>query len=127
MKFFFDNCVSQRIVKAIACIENLPERPTNGSAELELEHLLERWPGGADDIDWIPLIAKEQQTIITTDHAQRKTRGRTQAEAKALREYGAIGFYLPKLFSGATRWDQVWKFFKYWPVIKEESADRKSR
>jgi hypothetical protein len=117
LKFFFDNCVSRLIVQAIAVIEKI-----GPDSEMQLEHLLDRWPGGADDVDWIPIIAGERQIIITTDHAQRKTRGKHGEEAKALKESGAIAFYLPKGYVNARRWDQVWKFFKWWPAIKEKAA-----
>jgi hypothetical protein len=122
VKFFFDHCVSERIVRAIACIEKLPDDPQlRLGIDLQLEHATERWPNGADDVDWIPIIARENQIIITTDHAQRKTRGKTQAEAVALMNYGAMGFYLSKGYVKSGRWDQVWQFFKYWPLIKEKA------
>lgn len=117
MSFFFDNCVSERITRAIEIFEQ--------GSEIKVEHLKDRFGEDAKDVDWIPIVAVERSIIITADHAQRKTRGKTEAEAVALQKSGAIAFYLPKTFVHSSRWEQAWKFFKWWPPIKAKAAKAK--
>lgn len=128
MKFFFDENVSQHIVRALRCLEN--------HSGVVLDHVFDKY--GPDqrpvyDTTFIPEMTKEGYIIITVDHAQKRTKGKHAVEAAAYRESKSIAFWLPKQFASPGKKSDgrspVYKFtqasllFRWWLDIKRE-ADR---
>ncbi|HUZ49265.1 MAG TPA: hypothetical protein VMW12_05920 [Candidatus Dormibacteraeota bacterium] len=124
MKFFFDTCISEILVKALGFFE-YADKP-DFAAKIEILHLKTRYPESKDDKEWIAEVAEENYIIITGDWAQKKSRGKHEAESRAYRECNAIAFWLPRSFvsmqvqgSGRVKFAQASLLFKWWPDIKE--------
>jgi hypothetical protein len=97
---------------------------------LDLQHLFDRYPPGARpvaDVTFIADVTPEDYVIITGDWEQKTTRGKKAAELAEYRKQKAIGFWLPKSFSGNRkrsdaprdmRFEQAAHLIQWWPNIK---------
>lgn len=125
MKFFFDENISHVLAKALSCLErdDKPDFPE----KIYIKHTFDIYPEDqrpVDDDRWIPEVTKAGFVIVTVDHAQKKNRGKHEAESRAYREHSAIAFWLPKTFvsaSGKQKWEQASRLFKWWPAIVERA------
>jgi hypothetical protein len=128
LKFFFDENISQHLVRALRCLE--------GNAGVTLDHLLDKYQPErrpVADTTFIPEMTKEGYVIITADHAQKKTRGKHAVESAAYRDSDAIAFWLPKRFvnpgkkshdiAPSYRFTQASLLFGWWLGIKQ-TAER---
>jgi len=58
LKFFFDNCISPKLARALSALVE-PEH--------QIIHLRERFRVDADDETWLPVIAQLGAHVVTTD------------------------------------------------------------
>lgn len=111
MKFFFDNCISPRLARAMhALIE--PQH--------EVRHLRDRYPGAdsssIEDTTWITDLGKERGWIIVSGDIAIRSR---PAERAALQAARLTAFFLAKGFTQLDGWEQVHWLIDQWPRIVE--------
>lgn len=105
--YFFDNCVSSNLVKAMRCLD------------VDARHLQEaEFRENADDVDWIPSVVAKGWIIITSDRRITVV----DHERAALKTAKATAFFLPKHTPRKSRWDQALFIFKAWPNIEKIAA-----
>lgn len=105
MKFFFDNCVSKALCRAIAAIAE--------SQGHEIVHLTRDFPADTPDTVWIPRIKDEGYIIISGD--PRITRN--PANREAWHESGLTAFFLGEGFSSRRVWVQAEELMRWFPQI----------
>jgi hypothetical protein len=108
LRFFFDNCLSPKLARAIAII-----------ADTEIKHLREKFDADTADEVWIPALAQEGNWIVVTADTS-ITRGRTQRQV--WQQSRLIGFYLAGSFPMLDVWEQAWRLVKWWPVILKQAS-----
>jgi hypothetical protein len=69
IKILFDECLSQPAVKQISDFESF------GGAMVEIAHVLDRFPRGTLDRDWIPQIASESWLVVSADRGRGSAKG----------------------------------------------------
>jgi PIN domain-containing protein len=100
--YFLDNCISYRYAAMLHALEMG-----------EVTSLRQHYPENTKDPVWLPDLGKKGWTLISVDHAQRKT----PAERKAIVASGAMAFYLAKSFLSLVFEEQAWRLVKLWPEI----------
>jgi hypothetical protein len=109
LTFFFDNCLSPKVVRAL---RELGE---------DAKHLRDELPANTKDTDWIPIAASKGWVAVTSDLAM----ARVPVEVAALSRSGLIVFFMPRGFQAVDIWTQAHKLFKAWPEIKKHAAAAK--
>lgn len=88
MKFFLDENISHVLAKALSCLER-DDKP-DFLDKIYIKHTFDMYSEDqrpvADD-RWIPEMTQAGYIIITVDHAQKKNRGKHEAESRAYREH----------------------------------------
>lgn len=103
MTFFFDNCLSPKVVRALR------------ELGVDAKHLRDELPQNIKDTDWIPLVAAKGWAAVTSDTAI----SRAPVEVDALVCSGLIVFFMPSTFAELDIWAQAHKLFKAWPEIEK--------
>lgn len=107
----------------------------------EIKHTFDKYDKSMQpvpDTRYIPEMTNEGYVLITGDWAQRNNRGKNEAISRLYREHNAIGFWLPKSFSGlrkksAAPLDHDFKFKQaafllgWWPKVKYVAATAKPK
>ena len=109
MKFFFDNNISIRLVRALR--ELLSDRHV-------IQHLRDRFRPNTSDIEWIEELARESGWIIVSGDL-RITRNRLESEA--LRHSRLTAFFLAKGWMNRPPLEQAWRLIRWWPGLLEEA------
>lgn len=111
MKFFFDNCVSPKLARAI---HQLIE-PAHAA-----EALKDKFHEGIPDTEWIPRLAAEsgEWIIISGDQRIRK---RPQ-ERDIWRAAKLTAFFMADGFANADKWEQIRWVVEKWPLIMDQAA-----
>ena len=105
MRFFFDNCISSTLTKAMKLL-NEPRH--------HIEHLTDRFDADADDEDWIPQVAAEGDLIlVSADPAITAS----PKEKAAWRSSKLTAFFFASGFPEEDRWGQVIEVTRWWPEI----------
>jgi len=108
MKCLFDNNLSPKLAKTLNFLE--------GDDGIIVEHLREKFPSDASDVDWINKLAKEGDWfVITQDNRIMKN----THERKAWKEARIPIVFLHKSWVKQGFWDTSWKLIKCWPKLKE--------
>lgn len=111
MRFFFDNCVSPRLARAIHQLI----RPAH-----EVVALRDRFEAGAPDTLWIPALGREGDWIIVSGDLRIRTRPQ---ERELLRAAQLTTFFMAGGYMNLPEWEQVRWMVDKWPLIVEQ-ADR---
>ena len=69
VKILLDECVTLPALKALLVTTDLSSAPAT------IEHLLDKFPAGTLDDDWIPVVAEESPILITADGGSRPSKG----------------------------------------------------
>jgi hypothetical protein len=110
VKFFFDNCISPRIVRALKVL----------SPEDSIQHLREKFPEAAKDIEWIVPLGREGDWIVfSLDKIWR-----VPQQKQALKEAKVVCFFFLPGWNQEF-WVQVGRLFTLWPLFPKTVADSK--
>lgn len=113
MKFFFDNCISPKYVKAVRILAEVQG--------YELVHFCEKFDrADVKDPEWITTLGTEGDWIIISGDP-RISRG--QAERKAWLESGLTAFFFGDGWSNLSFWKQATEIVRWWPLIVLKSRD----
>lgn len=103
MRFFLDNNLAPRYADMLVALG------------VDAVALRRQYPQNADDLTWIPQVAQNGWIIITSDSEMNRRR----AEKEALRQHGAIAFFLRDGFNNQIFWRKAKLLCKYWPTIEQ--------
>jgi alpha-ketoglutarate-dependent taurine dioxygenase len=114
MKFFFDNCISHKLAKAIHALVE-PEHTVS--------HLRDHWHQAdrqsVSDKEWITNLGREGGWVVVSGDIRIRSR---PAERDALRAARLTTFFLADGFATMDKWEQVrWEIDK-WPEIVDLAA-----
>ncbi|MEW5876242.1 MAG: DUF5615 family PIN-like protein [Candidatus Zixiibacteriota bacterium] len=101
MRFFFDNNLSRQLSNGMRAFGE------------DSVHLLDRFPQGTPDLEWIPIVATEGLFLITRDEEIR----RNPAERQALTECKLGVFFLGG--KKQNRCQLIQQLVRNWTRIKE--------
>ncbi len=108
MKFFFDNMISVKFVRALRAVDQ------------DVVALRERFPESTPDEVWIPQIAEESPVLLTLD---RHIRSRP-VERQALADAGIVSLFLGPFFNKRNFrfWNQFVWLVRHWTRIQDTAA-----
>lgn len=109
MKYFFDNCISPRIAKAVTDLDE----------DVEVVHLREMFDPSTPDSTWIAELGKpgEDWIVITDDRIYK-----SPVQKEVLRRAGCIVFYLAKGWGNFAMMLFAQKLIGLWDKIKETAG-----
>lgn len=111
MKFFFDNCISVKYVRALKILAEVQG--------YELIHLSEKFdPENAKDPEWIRALGEEGDWVIVPGDPRIS---RSPAERNAWRESGLTAFFFGDGWSSQGFWKQAEDLIRWWPRIVLEA------
>ena len=111
MKFFFDNCISPKIVEFIKDLFQ---------EDYELVHLTEKFSASTKDPVWINQLGMEGDWILITGDVRIK---RAKPNKRALRESKLTAFVFPNEFSNLKIFQQIGCIALLWPKIIEKAVE----
>jgi hypothetical protein len=114
VRFFFDNCLSINLTKAMRLL-NEPHH--------EIQHLTDRFDAGALDPDWLLAIAAEKDLILVSGDPAITS---SKKEKEAWRSSGLTSFFFGGGFSEKNRWVQTLEVVRYWPEIVQAAREAKT-
>ena len=109
MKYFFDNNLPISLARAIAALCQ-PE-------ELHIEHIKDRFPEDAKDVECISKLAEEGNWAVITQDRLRKG----SLEKEALRASGLVAFMLVRTWANHVYWAKAAQLVRWWPRIIEQA------
>ena len=113
MKFFFDNCISPKIVKALRVLDDQGHT---------FQHLIEKFGrGNLKDQEWLPVLKQEGGWIIVSIDLFNKTK----EENQEMRESGVAVFIFAEGHGQLPHWEQVRRVITWWPLIVEKAHHSK--
>lgn len=104
MKFFFDNNLPPRLVKALASLDT----------DSELIHLRSKFTADVADEVWIPALKEEGGWVVVSGDI---TITRNKGQLQIWRESGMTGFFLARGWMSLDLMEQASKFIRIWPKI----------
>ena len=110
MKIFVDNNISPRLVEAIRILAEVQQ--------LHIEHLRDRFPQDAKDVDWIGALGREGGWVIVSGDTRIS---RSKAEQAAWHESGLTAFFVSPGFTNKGPWQQAEIAVRLWPEIIMEA------
>jgi hypothetical protein len=109
MTYFFDNCVSPKLVRMLAALG------------VDAIALRDKFPVDVKDTEYLPQLRNTGWVLVTSDLRIR----RTKTEAKALMQSGVTSLFLGPSFMKMRLWQQATWLVTHWPQI-ESSANQLS-
>lgn len=106
MRFFFDNCMSPRIVDMLCALEE--------DREHGLTHLRELYPQETPDPEWISDLGRSGEWIILSGDERIST---SAAGRAAWHESGLTAFFFRPPFQTSHRIKQAEEVARWWRVI----------
>lgn len=113
MIFYFDVCVSPRIVDAL----NSMVQP----AQYQIVHTSRDmgW-GKLSDVEWIGKLSPTEENFIVTKDLHQRTR---ESERNAWKQANAVMFFFPKMWIGDIGTEQAWKIMRWWKEIESTAMN----
>ncbi len=111
MKFFFDNNVSERIARAVACLAEFEKD--------EVSHLKEKFLPNSKDVEWIPALAKEKDWIIISGDCKLRKK---PDERTVFYGAGLTTFFLAPGWINVGFWEQAALLVRWWPSIRNQAS-----
>lgn len=115
MRFFFDNCISSKLARAIHSLIEPDDA---------VVHLRDRWPAAdthsVTDVEWISALGKEGGWIVVSGDLRIRTR---PGEREAFRAAKLTAFFMAKSFPILPAWEQARWLVDKWPDITKFAAD----
>ena len=110
MRFFFDNCISPRFVRALKILAEVQN--------YELVHLSEKFSRDTLDKEWIQTLAAEGDWVIVSGDPRIT---RNKGERKAWIESGLTAFFFGDKWASRSYWNQAEDIVRWWPAIVLEA------
>ena len=108
MKFFFDNCISPKLARALHIL----------SPDHEIRHLRDKFPEAAKDVDWIVKLGEEKEWVIfSLDKLWRVPQQR-----QALIEARVVCFFFMPGWNQEI-WVQSSRLFALWPTFTKTAGE----
>ena len=107
MTFYFDNCLSKNIAKALRCL---------GVDVLVPEDIFN--DDSVDDKVWMPYASKQHWVILTSDKRIRKNPG----EREIFESLEAVTFFLYEKYVNQPLFQQAAYIFKHWEHISKKAS-----
>lgn len=108
MRFFFDNCLSHKLPRA------LRELDDEGHT---IVHLSEKFSRDAKDLEWLPKLKEEGDWIIISVDLFNKT----AEEHMAMRNSAAAVFIFAEGHGELPRWEMFKRVVSWWPRIVDQA------
>lgn len=108
MRFFFDNCLSPHLAKALECMSY------ETRFGFEITHLRTKFAPNAKDQDWIAALAEEGDWVIVSADTRILTTPHLRAVWKGS---GLTAFFFAPWWLGLDRWQQASKLMELWPEM----------
>ena len=105
MKFFFDNCISSNLTKAMKLLVH-PHH--------HIEHLIDSFPPDTLDEDWMPEVAKRRDLILVSGDPAITSSPKQKAVWRSSR---LTAFFMGGKFAQQGKWGQVIEMVNWWPEI----------
>jgi hypothetical protein len=110
VNFFLDNCLPPDWAPALTALARGDRR--------SIEHLRDRFPPDAADVDWIPQLAAHGQYVIISGD-ERITRN--PHERAIWKQAKLTSFFLARGWSHLKMWDKTWMFIRWFPKLAEQA------
>lgn len=110
MNFFFDNCISPKLARAIHQLV-LPEH--------RVVPLREMFESHTPDIDWLQTLGGEGGWIVISGDMRIRKRPKERDVWKAAR---LTTFFMADGFQEVGQWEQVRWMIDKWPLIADQAA-----
>jgi hypothetical protein len=115
LRFFFDNCVSPKLARAIhALVEPITT----------VQHLVDLYPAAnresVADLVWIKRLADEGDWVIVSGDLRITTLAH---ERSAWKESGLTAFFQRKGWTKQDKWMQVRHLVRWWPDIQSFASN----
>jgi len=112
MRFFFDNCLSPKLARAINCLIE-PDHT--------VLHLRDHKEFSADtpDTKWIQKLGEEGNWVIVSGDLRIKKR---REERRVWKESNLTTFFMAKSFVRQKAWDQALWMIRKWPDIQDMAS-----
>jgi predicted nuclease of predicted toxin-antitoxin system len=104
VKFFFDNCVSPKLARAINELDS----------DAEIIHLKDKFPENTEDPVWLKYVGENDYFVITADKKIKKR----VAEKEIYKDF-KVGVFVIKITSGKGILDITIQLLKNWEAMKE--------
>jgi hypothetical protein len=101
MRFFFDNNLSPHLANGMRAFQE------------DVTHLIDHFPEGVKDVDWLPVVAGNKWPLVTRDERIRKN----PAELMAIRKHSVGAFFLGG--KNRSRCELIQQLVRNWPRMKE--------
>ena len=101
MKYFFDNCISWRLVAALKALE------------VDAIALREELDEATQDLDLFEKLGGRDVVFVSVDLKQTTKK----AEARILRSLNITALYFAPFWTKMKRWDQAAWLFRRWPQV----------
>jgi len=112
VRFFFDENIPPRFAAALNALGE------GGKLWPEIVHQRHRFPGGTDDVDWIPALAAEADWIIISGDAEIS---RHMLERKAWLDSGLTAFFLGSAWASQETWTKWTLLNSWWRTIVKDA------
>jgi hypothetical protein len=111
MRFFFDNCISPRLARAIRV---LVEHESH-----TISYLKERFPESTQDVSWLQTLATEGDWVVVSGDLMIRQRPQERDIWKSAK---LTTFFMAKGYTALPAWEQVRWLIDKWPLIVEQAA-----
>jgi hypothetical protein len=105
VKFFFDNCLSPNLARAIKLLD----------PKYDIIHLRDKFPADVSDVEWINALASEGDWVIVSGDVRITKNPQNRA---AWRQSKLTAFFFDRQWTNQSLWDQAWRAVRWWPRIK---------
>lgn len=121
MIIYFDENMPRHLAHGFHTIQ-LPESLKTGN-EITVKFLPEVFNYGIDDVDWIPIVGKERNCVITQDLNISKRKD----ELELYQKHGVGIFFLrgPSKKRGLSIWEMAQALAKNWSEISRIASEEK--
>lgn len=106
MRFFFDNCISPRYVRAL--------RPVTEPQDVDLVHLRDRFHEEMRDEQWLRRLGEDGGWLVLSGDLRI---ARSIPERKAWEESGLTVFFCDEGWCRQPHWSQFTALVRWWPSI----------
>ena len=113
MTFFFDNCISPKVARAVNAIYE-----DDGHSAVPLRDI---FPANTPDSEWINSLSQSSQDWVVITHDRRISK--KPHERAALESTDLKIFFLDSGWSGFSPSQTTQKLLKYWDKIIEQAED----
>ena len=109
MRFFFDNCISPKLARAMRELI----KPDH-----EVTPLVDKVPASTLDVEWIPRLGIDGDWVVVTGDLRIKKKPQERLVWKAAK---LTTFFMADSFTNVPDWEQVRWIIDKWPLIVDQA------